>query len=249
MAPLVSFESVSKHFADGGRDLVVLDRVSLTIEAGQAIGVYGQRRSGKSTLLRMAAGLVLADSGVVRFDGRDVSTMSAGERGRLLREAIALMSPQDWRALPGETVVDHVATSLGSEGLTMRQARRRALQILDQVGIGAAGAQEAASDLSMTDRTRVMLARALAREPRLLILDEPALMPSVGDRDRFLELLREAVRQRGMALLAASEEMSALRGVGVMMCIADGELSSSQGPGTVVNLPGRWRATAGRSVG
>lgn len=249
MAPLISFENVSKRFLDGGRDLIVLDRVSLTIQAGQAVGVYGQRRSGKSTLLRMAAGIVLADSGVVRFDGHDVAAMSARARGRLLRGAVAFMAAQDWRALPGETVVNHVATSLGSEGLTMRQARRRALQVLDQVGIGAAGAQEAASDLSMTDRTRVMLARALAREPRLLILDEPALMPSINDRERFIELLREAVRQRGMALLVASEEIGALRGVGVLMSIADGELSSSDGPGTVVNLPTRRRAAGGPSAG
>lgn len=249
MAPLISFENVSKNYPDGGRDLLVLDRVTMAIEPGQAVGVYGQRRSGKSTLLRMAAGIVLADSGAVRFDGRDVAAMTASERGRLLRGAIAFMSAQDWRALPGETVVDHVATSLGSEGLTMRQARRRSLQVLEQVGIGAAGAQEPASGLSLTDRVRVMLARALAREPRLLILDEPALMPSIADRERFFTLLRDAVRQRGMALLVASEEMAALQGVGVLMSISDGELCSSEGPGKVVNLPGRWRAAGGGSAG
>lgn len=249
MAPLISFENVSKRFLDGGRDLIVLDRVSLSIEPGQAVGVYGQRRSGKSTLLRMAAGIVLADSGVVRFDEEDVASMNASARGRLLRSDVAFMAAQDWSAMPGETVVNHVAMSLGSEGLTMRQARRRALQALDQVGMGGADAQEAASDLSMADRTRLMLARALARKPRLLVLDEPALMPSIRDRERFIELLREAVRRRGMALLVASEEIGALRGVDVLMSIAEGELSSSNGPGTVVNLPGRRRAAGGHQAG
>ena len=246
MAPLISFHNVSKRYPDGGREILVLDRVSLTIEPGVSVGVYGTRRSGKSTLLRMAAGIVLPDTGAVRFDGADMAQMTARRRGRLLRGAIAFMSAQDWRAHPGETVVDHVATSLGSEGLTMREARRRALRILDQVGVGAAGAQEPATTLSLTDRTRVMLARALAREPRLLVLDEPALMPNLGDRDRFYALLRGAARERNMALLVASEEMAALQGVGVLMSIADGELCSTEERGTVVSLPGRRRAAGDR---
>jgi ABC-type multidrug transport system ATPase subunit len=242
MTQLISFQNVSKCYPDGGREIPVLDGISMTIDAGTSVGVYGTRRSGKSTLLRMAAGIVLPDAGSVRFEGQDMARMSAGSRGRLLRGPIAFMSAEDWRAHPGETVVDHVATSLGSEGLTMREARRRAVRILDQLGIGAAGAQEIAASLSMTDRTRVMLARALAREPRLLVLDEPALMPNLGDRDRFYAQLRAAAREREMALLIASEEMAALQGVGVLVSIADGELCSTEERGTVVPLPRRRTA-------
>lgn len=242
MAPLISFLNASKRYPDGGRETLVLDRITLDIEPGVSVGVYGNRRSGKSTLLRMAAGIILPDAGTVSFAGRDMTRMSAGERSRLLRGAIAFMSAQDWRAHPGETVVDHVATSLGSEGLTMREAKSRALRILDRVGVGATGVQEATASLSLTERPRVMLARALAREPRLLVLDEPALMPNLGDRDRFYALLREAAHERGMALLVASEEMAALQGVSVLMSIADGELCSTEGQGKVVMLPGRRRS-------
>ncbi len=247
MTPLLSFLNVCKRYPDGGRDMLVLDRACLEIDAGASVGVYGARGSGKSTLLRLAAGIALPDTGSVRFDGRDMAQMSAGERSRLLRGAIAFMSAEDWRANPGESVVDHVATSLGAEGLTMREARQRALRILDAVGVSASGAQEAAAALSLTSRTRVMLARALAREPRLLILDEPALMPNLGDRDKFYALLRSAARERNMTLLVASEEMAALQGVSVLMSIADGELCSTEERGTVVRLPGLRHAGAERS--
>jgi lipoprotein-releasing system ATP-binding protein len=247
MTPLLSFVNVSKRYPDGDSEIIVLDRVSLEIDAGVSVGVYGARRSGKSTLLRLAAGIALPDSGSIRFADRDIAGMVSSERGRLLRSEIAFMSPADWRANPGERVVDHVATSLGSEGLTMRDARRRALSVLDRVEVGAAGAEEPTSALSLSERARVMLARALAREPRLLVLDEPAMLPSLGDRDRFYTLLRSATRERDMALLVASEEMAALQGAGVLMSIADGELVSTETRGTVVPLPGRRRAGAERS--
>jgi ABC-type glutathione transport system ATPase component len=165
--------------------------------------------------------------------------MTSSERGRLLRGEIAFVSAADWRANPGERVGEHVATSLGSEGVTMREAKHRALRVLEQVGVGAADAEELTSSLSLTERARVMLARALARKPRLLVLDEPALMANLGDRDTFYALLREQARESNMTLLLASEEMAALQGVGVLMSIADGELLSSEERSTVVRLPGR----------
>jgi lipoprotein-releasing system ATP-binding protein len=239
MTPLLSFLNVTKRHPDGGREILVLDRVSLDIAAGASVGVYGARRSGKSTLLRVAAGIALPDSGSVSFGGRDMARMTSAERGRLLRGAIAFMCADDWRANPGESIVDHVATSLGSQGLTMREARLRALRILGQVGVSAIAAEELTAALSVTERTRVMLARALAREPRLLVLDEPAVMPNLGERDEFHKLLRSVAQQRGIALLVASEEMAALRGFGVLMSIAEGELCSTDERGMLAHLPER----------
>jgi ABC-type glutathione transport system ATPase component len=247
MRPLLSFLNVTKRYPDGGREIAVLDQVSLDVDAGVSVGVYGARRSGKSTLLRLAAGIALPDSGSVCFEGREMARMTAGERGRLLRGAIAFMAAGDWRVNPGETVVEHVATSLGSEGLTMRDAKRRALRILEEVGIGGAGAEEMTASLSLAESTRVMLARALAREPRLLVLDESAPMPSLSDRDQFYALLRSAARERDMALLVAAEEMVTLQGFAVMVSIADGELCSTEERGTVVRLPGRRAAGSERS--
>jgi len=246
MTPLLSFANVEKRYPDGNREITVLDGVSFEIEPGVFAGLYGPRRSGKSTLLRLAAGIDRPDAGTVRFDGRALSDMTMTERERLLGREVALMASSDWRPNPGESVVDHVVTSLGSEGLTVREARRRAFEALERVGVPATSAEEQAGSLSLTERTLVMLARALVCGPRLLLVDEPAVMPALGDRDRFYTLLRALASARDIALLVASEEMGALLGAGVMMSISGGEVRTLQEPGKIVRLPKRSAASAER---
>jgi ABC-type lipoprotein export system ATPase subunit len=240
--PLLSFVNVSKRSRDGAREIPVLDAVSFEVDAGAAVGLYGARRSGKSTLLRLAAAIEPPDAGTVRFDGRDVTRISPSDRARLLRGPVALLTAADWFPSPGETVLDHVAMSVGSDGCTLREARHRALGALDRVGAAAVGAAEMTASLSLAERARVMLARALVREPRLLVVDEPAPMPSLSEREQFCALLRAVARERGSALLMASEDMAALQGVGVLMSISAGELCSTEEGGTVVQLPRRRAA-------
>ena len=95
--PLLAFEGVSKRYLDlGVHEHVVLDDVSFELEAGTSAGIWGLRRSGKSTLLRIAAGIELPDAGVVRFEGRDITKLSDRERARLVRTQIGL-APSSWR--------------------------------------------------------------------------------------------------------------------------------------------------------
>lgn len=243
---LLSFTNVSKSHPDGTRELIVLDEVSFDLDEGAAVGLYGARRSGKTTLLRLAAMIEPPDSGTIRFDGAEVTNLSAGERAKLLRGSVALLSAAAWQPTPEESVLDHVAMSLGSAGLTLREAKHSALRALDDVGLGAACAGQSTASLCSVERARVMLARAIAREPKLLVVDEPAPMPSVGDRERFCALLRSLARERGAALLIASEDMSALQGMRALMSISAGELCSSEEKGTVVQLPRRRSAGAVR---
>jgi ABC-type lipoprotein export system ATPase subunit len=244
-APLLSFAGVSKRYPDGNRQLSVLEDVSFDIEAGSSVGLYGPRRSGKSTLLRLAAAVERPDEGAIYFEGRNITRISSGERARLLRTSVALLTLVDWVPSPGETVVDHVAMSLGSEGFTLRDARRRALSVLDEVGV-AGLAEERSSSLSFGDRSRVMLARALVREPRLMVVDEPAPMPSIGERERFCALLRGTAQERGIALLVGSEDITALQGLSVLMSISAGEVTSTD-RSSVIRLPRRRASPSGAS--
>lgn len=235
--PLLSFDRVSKRYRDGYREIAVLEDASFDLDQGAFIGVWGSRRAGKSTLLRLMAGVETPDTGVVRFDGRDLSAMTQVERERLLRSEIALMATDDWQSRPKETVVDYVALSIGSNAMPISEARRLARRALDRVDV-TAYADELTRSLSLAERTRVMLARALVREPRLLLVDEPALVPSLMERDALYELLREVGKASGATLVVASEEMAPLHGAEVVMSIGDGELCSTDERGQVIGFPG-----------
>ena len=242
--PLLSFSGVCKRRLDGTRATSVLADVSFELGAGEAMGVYGRRGSGKSTLLRLAAGLDPTDRGSVSFDGRPLQGISAAERARLLRGPIALLGGGQ-PPIGGETVMDHVAVAAGAGGISLREARRRAIAALDDAGVAGSSAEENTLSLPPATRARVALARALVRSPRLLLVDEPAPLPSLLERERFCALLRELPRERSCALLVASEELACLQGLPVLGSLSGGQLSCSGSPGTVVELPRRRAATAG----
>jgi len=234
--PLLSFQNVTKRYPDGGRERVVLKAISFNLAEGAAAGCYGAPGFGKSTLLRLAAAIESPEEGVIRFAGEDITRRTGTERARLLRGPIALLADGAWHPGPGESVLDNVAVSIGGQGVTMREAKRRALETLDAVGVGAAGAAESTASLSAQMRARAMLARALVREPRLLLVDEPAPMPSIEDHDEFCATLRRITAERGIALLVASESLSP-GGVAPQMWLdANGELSTTEEQGTVVEL-------------
>ena len=234
---LLSFENVSKRYPDGHREILVLDQASFDVEEGVFIGVWGARRAGKSTLLRLMAGIESPDAGKVCFGGDDIAGMPLVRRERLLRGDIALMTSGDWRPSSQETVVELVAVSLGASTCSTSEAMRRARLALDSVGM-VAHADELTGALSLAERMRVTLARALVREPRLLLVDEPALAPSLAERDALYGLLRELTRKSGAALVIASEEMTPLHGAEVVMSIGDGELCSTDERNAIVRLPG-----------
>lgn len=237
MTVLLRIRDVSKAYPDGSGELAVFDKASLEVIPGAHVGVYGRRRSGKSTLMRIAAGIDPPDAGSVVFDGHDLTRISGGDHARMLRSRLAYIAISDWRPNPGESVAQHLAVSLGGDGRTVRQAERRALRELDLVGVSVAQAHSLATQLSMLDRTRVMLARALSREPVLIIIDDPVLTPSAIERDDLYRLLRTVARERGAALLVTSDDLPALQGFDVFMSISARELCSSEASATVVPFP------------
>jgi ABC-type ATPase involved in cell division len=238
-APLLRFGQVSKSYLDGRRRIPVLEAVSFEIHDREHVGVLGARRAGKSTLLRLAAGIEAPEEGSVAFRGQALAQMPILRRERLLRNQIGLLASDDWRPAKGERAVDHVALPLVSDGATMHEARRRARQVLYWVG-ATRYADDLTVGLAVGERMRVMLARALVRMPCLLLVDEPAVVPSPSEREELYTLLRASATEYAATLVVASEDANATRGTDVLMEVGGGELLQVGGePAVVVPFPPR----------
>jgi predicted ABC-type transport system involved in lysophospholipase L1 biosynthesis ATPase subunit len=236
MAPLLSLRHVTKRYIDGRREIVVLDDVSLEVDQGDFVGMWGPKRSGKSTLLRVMAGMEQPDSGEVSFDGRALETMSARERARQLRSGGIALVCSEWRTQIVRPVVELVATACASDGTPMREARTRARKALSRAGV-AECADVWVDQLTLGERLRVGLAMALVRESRLLLVDEPAVLPSPLESDELYGLLRLLGNDRDIAVVIASENLAALTGSRRTMAISSGTVRSMDQDGVIVPFP------------
>lgn len=240
---LLSLTQVIRRYGDGRREVAVLDRVSMEVDANDFVGVWGPRRSGKTTLLRVAAGIEVPDAGMVRFDGQILTRMGASERAKALRtHGIAHVSG-DWHPQLNQLCIDCVALALLGDRVSLREARPLARRALERVGAGAC-AEEWTGRLSPGERMRVDLARGLVREPRLLLVDEPAVSPSPIECQELYGLLRSLAREDGLAVVLASEDLDALEGARRLMSISGGDLRSMDSEGVVVSFPGRYLGRA-----
>jgi ABC-type ATPase involved in cell division len=228
---LLSIKHVTKRHGRGRIERLALRDVSLEIEPGEMVAVWGLRRSGRTTLVRIAAGMERPDEGTVFFAGQDL----ARRRDKILGSEIGCAQ---FHFSPGEggSVLDQVADGLLSERISIRAARRRAKEAL--VGVGAEGcAGFSPRELDAGETVRVALARALVVAPRLLVVDEPTNGVDLLDRDPILKLLR-SIANSGVAVLMTTGDGAALAGVDRVFTLDHGELrgGASQPPASVSPL-------------
>ncbi|WP_395683110.1 nitrate/sulfonate/bicarbonate ABC transporter ATP-binding protein, partial [Inquilinus sp.] len=159
---LIDIAGVRQAYHKGDNDLLVLDDVSMTIREGEIVGLLGRSGSGKSSLLRIIAGLVPPSAGRVSWCGRPVSGPSEG----------LSMVFQSFALFPWLTVLQNVEIGLEAQGIPAAERRRRALEAIDLIGLD--GFESAyPKELSGGMRQRVGFARALVVHPRLMLMDEP----------------------------------------------------------------------------
>jgi putative ABC transport system ATP-binding protein len=224
-----------KHYRGGGEIVRAVDGVSLTVEAGEFVALYGPSGSGKSTLLMLAAGLLAADRGRILFEGRDVAALSARESAAYRRHDVGLIS-QEFHLIPGASALDNAMIKLPVLGFTLREARERTLPWLERLGLGER-ASHRPEQLSMGERQRVAIARALVGEPGLLLADEPTgNLDSTRSRE-ILMLMGEICRERAMPGLLVTHDADAIACVDRVHTLRDGHLVEPAGSRLVAAGP------------
>jgi ABC-type multidrug transport system ATPase subunit len=226
---LLALEHVGRRSGDGAQSRITLRDVSFEIEPGQLVAVWGRRRSGRSTLLRVAAGIERPDTGSVRLEGQDIYQLAT--RG-LENIAYCLTSS---RLSEGRPILDQMLLGQLSRGVKAATARERASEALRRVGAERLIALRP-GDLDPAERVRVAIARALVRSPQVLVIDEPTLGIDLLARDGILTLLR-SIADDGIAVLTSTADTAGLENADRALALSDGELNGSAVPDTAEVVP------------
>lgn len=226
--PILELEGVSKSYGA----LTVTDDVSFTLEEGSTLGIIGPNGAGKSTLFNLIGGTHRLDKGLIRFQGKDASQTDAAER---CRSGIA-RSFQIPHPFIGMTVYENllVADAFGTTDKHVSKDRCR--EILDQTGL-LPKANLPAGALTLLERKRLELARALATDPKLLLLDEIAGGLTEGECKSLVQTVRD-IRDSGVSIIWIEHIVHALTAVVERLIVIDyGRVIADGVPSEVMDLP------------
>jgi dipeptide transport system ATP-binding protein len=214
--PLLDIQNLSVQFPSSAGVMRAVDDVTLSVDEGEVLGVVGESGSGKSVTMLALMGLVGYPGRItakrLAFAGRDLMSLSDRERRKLTGKDVAMIFQEPTTSLnPCFTIGFQLVETLRlHEGMDRAMARRRAVELLAQVGIPAPESRLKAfpHQLSGGMNQRVMIAMAIACNPRLLIADEPTTALDVTVQAQILDLLLSLQRERGMALVLITHNMS-----------------------------------------
>lgn len=226
MMALLSIKGVSKHF----RGLTAVDGVDLDVASGEICGVIGPNGAGKTTLFNMIAGTFKPDTGSITFDGRQIDGLTAD---KVCRRGVG-RTFQLVRPFAGLTVEDNVIVGALLHRVHVEDARRIAHELLRRFDLYDRRAQRA-SALTLPDRKRLEVARALATDPKLLLLDEVMAGLRPTETDRMVAVLRELNRDTGMTIVLIEHVMRAVMALaGHILVLHHGAVIAQGRPETVV---------------
>lgn len=221
---VLHMDRVTRRHAHPRHEHTLLKNVTLQIDPGELIAVWGRRRSGRTTLLRVAAGIEPPDHGTIHLHGQNL----AHTAGNQLGNQIAYCPRNNPTNQPHTTLQDLIATQL-ARGIHPHTARQQAWQTLEQTQ-----AEDLADyplrDLDPAEQTRTTIARALLSKPTLLIIDEPIKNIDLLQRDPILNLLRTLTTQHNLATLMSTNDAAALTIADRALTLSDGELRGTLTP-------------------
>lgn len=205
-------------FSEESPAVTALDAVSMTVAAGEVVGVAGPSGSGKSTLLHLLAGLDTPTGGTITIQGTDIAALAGRQQTRFRRDNIGMVF-QRFHLLPALTARENVALPLVQAGVAKSQRRDRATELLSAVGLADRTGHRPGS-LSGGEQQRVAIARALAADPALVIADEPTGELDRDTGEQVLDLLTEISEDR--AVVIASHDTYTLERTDRVVQLLDG---------------------------
>ncbi|MFN6118943.1 MAG: ABC transporter ATP-binding protein [Actinomycetes bacterium] len=224
-APL-RLEAVREVYRAGASEIVAVDHATLTVADGEIVALLGPSGSGKTTLLSIAGGLLTSTEGRVVVGGQDITDRSPRELTEFRRTTVGFVF-QSVNLVPFLTAEENllvVAELSGRSGMSRRDARQRAKELLDELGLGHR-AGNLPSQLSGGERQRVAIGRALFNRPALVLFDEPtsALDTKIGEQ--VMELIQNEMRSRGTAAVIVTHDTRMTHYADRTVRIVDGVLS------------------------
>jgi putative ABC transport system ATP-binding protein len=236
---VLELRDLHKHYRlDGGDPIRAVDGVSMAVAAGEFAVLYGPSGSGKTTLLDLIAGVQPLDSGTVLVGGRDVFALSRkdGDEYRL-RELGIIGQPHN--LTPGMRAIESASVKLWLSASRSADAESMVTPLLEQLGLGERMFHRT-EQLSMGERQRVLIARALSTNPKLLLADEPTGSLDTQRTREVLELLRDVCAQRGAGLVLATHDPQAAAFGDQVHELRDGRLQTYE-PEEILVEPGSLR--------
>lgn len=248
MGELLWLRKVRLHYVRGERHVVrVLEGVSLKVRAGEVVCVWAQRGQGKTTLLKVAAGLERPGDGQVLFEGCDVWGMADEQRAVLQGGGIGWVERVAPEAVDAP-VLEHVAMPVLRAG-GRREAHARARRALERVGASGC-AEHVWGSLDEPERARVALARGIVHQPKLLVADDLTAMLSARGAAEIVGVLASLAQERSVGVLASVSDLSATTWSDRVATLYGGELLVPPGSrrasrSKVIELPGRSPPASG----
>jgi putative ABC transport system ATP-binding protein len=235
---MLELRALVKHYRIGEDEPVrAVDDVSMSVAAGELVALYGPSGSGKTTLLMLIAALLAPDSGQILLDGKDISALSEQDGARYRLQELGFVR-QTLNLVPGVGVLDNAALKLLGTSIKPREAHRRVIPMLEQLGLGGR-LHHRPEQLSMGERQRVMIARALSTDPKLVLADEPTGSLDSRRSREVLELLTGICRERCVAVVLVTHDPQAAAYADRVQALRDGRLVAYEPESALVSVDAR----------
>ncbi len=224
MTPVLELSDVIKEYP-GSPPVRALDGVSMSVDAGELVGIVGASGSGKSTMMNIIGTLARPTAGSVRLEGRDVARQRDRALAGLRATRIGFVF-QQFHLVPGLSAADNVATGLVYRGITRGKRRRASQSALERVGLGHRLSHRP-HQLSGGEKQRVAIARALVGGPALILADEPTGNLDSRTSEEIVELILD-LNQQGATILIITHDHNIASRLSRRIELVDGRIVADQ---------------------